>query len=197
MIAKVIKEHTHLAHTQVERRIGRLLFDPTLCAGRYCHILQRFYHIHSQLQEQFELYPLTRQLMKDRSKLSWLQQDLVALNCDSEPVSLAGESCPGIQLQGQAAALGAMYVAEGSTLGGKVIAQRLKALPWLNVAAGCPHFFQSYGGARGEKWREFLEVLNGYARDNPQQQRAVLSGAETTFRFFKAMFVRLKCSCPA
>ena len=55
-----------------------------------------------------------------------------------------------------AAIVGALYVIEGSTLGGKVIARQLAAHLGLNAAKGA-RFFHGHGAATEAHWGEFWQ----------------------------------------
>ena len=74
------------------------------------------------------------------------------------------------------ALLGAMYVLEGSTLGGQVIARQL-------AKAGLPGpftYFAGYGPATGSRWKTFCALL-GEAATEPATQDAVVASAGRTF----------------
>lgn len=57
-------------------------------------------------------------------------------------------------------ALGALYVLEGSTLGGKMIANMLRKNAALQLGEEHLHFFSGYREQTGPKWMQFLAVLN-------------------------------------
>jgi heme oxygenase len=83
----------------------------------------------------------------------------------------------------KAEALGAMYVLEGSTLGGKKI---LKGLRSQGVSTDGLHFLDPYGKDAGPLWRTFLSVLE---RETTHDQRAMnecVSGAIAAFVFAAA-----------
>jgi heme oxygenase (biliverdin-IX-beta and delta-forming) len=54
--------------------------------------------------------------------------------------------------------LGAMYVMEGSTLGGQIISRHLQSMLGLSNSNGY-RYFSGYGAATGEMWRAFLKLL--------------------------------------
>lgn len=58
--------------------------------------------------------------------------------------------------------LGALYVTEGSTLGGAQIA---RALAEAGFASGQRQFFEAYGERRSAMWRSFLARLDRHADD--------------------------------
>jgi heme oxygenase len=82
-----------------------------------------------------------------------------------------------------AEALGTLYVLEGSTLGLRMIENRLPpGHPGLGSAG---RFIRGYGESHGLRWRTFLDSLEALpAQDWPQATAA----ARATFRIFLAHF---------
>jgi heme oxygenase len=80
----------------------------------------------------------------------------------------------------KAEALGAFYVLEGSTLGGKRI---LKALNSQGVPTDDLHFLDPYGKDAGAYWRTFLIVLERETAHHRSTMDACVSGAIKTFAF--------------
>ena len=81
-------------------------------------------------------------------------------------------------------ALGAMYVLEGSTLGGRVITKML--MQNLNFQ-DTKHlaFFSGYGDETEMMWGSFLQTLNEQASDE-QTQDQIIQAATDTFSKFKS-----------
>lgn len=94
-----------------------------------------------------------------RRKLSLLEADLACagpLAQWADPIAAVGA-----QRLSPLAALGALYVMEGSTLGGRVI------LTWLptDMESGSglgTSFFRGYGARTGEMWREFSRRMEAH-----------------------------------
>ena len=79
--------------------------------------------------------------------------------------------------------LGAMYVMEGSRLGGSLIARHVEKTLSLSPGQGNA-YFRGAGAATGQLWMEFLEVLRNRVPDD--QTEAVVIAAQEMFRFFTA-----------
>ena len=79
-----------------------------------------------------------------------------------------------------AEALGAFYVLEGSTLGGKTI---LKALKRRGVSTDNLHFLDPYGNQAGARWRGFLNILERETGHDQSTIDACVSGAIKGFAF--------------
>lgn len=72
--------------------------------------------------------------------------------------------------------LGAMYVVEGSTLGGQVITRQL-AQAGISLRA----YFTGYGALTGSRWKAFCQLLMEAAPTGPDQDEIVAS-ARLTFQ---------------
>jgi heme oxygenase len=77
--------------------------------------------------------------------------------------------------------IGCLYVLEGSTLGGQLIARELSRKFRIDQHSGAA-FFQSYGENVGSMWIQFSTCVRGYIRISRQQEAAVLSAADTFTR---------------
>ncbi len=91
---------------------------------------------------------------RSRLKVGALKADLVALG--REPMGIAAHF-PVPQSVG--ALIGVLYVIEGSTQGGLMIARLLQALP---IAPLPTAYFRVYGDTSAQKWRDFLQFASGY-----------------------------------
>jgi len=86
----------------------------------------------------------------------------------------------GIFTRGEA--FGALYVLEGSSLGGRVI---LKDLKRRGVSLAGLGFLDPYGFNTGPRWRSFLAILEREV-DSIEQQSDAVTGALKTFAFAKS-----------
>lgn len=71
-----------------------------------------------------------------------------------------------------------MYVIEGSTLGGAVIAHAVETRLGLDAEKGCA-YFRSYGRETAMMWRSFGEKLLEFA--SPRVDDTVVASAQRTF----------------
>ena len=76
-------------------------------------------------------------------------------------------------------ALGAMYVLEGSTLGGRYITKAVRAKLGLTPGDGCS-YFASYGDRVGLMWKAFGAAVDAFAADDAARE-AVERSADATF----------------
>ncbi len=120
--------------------------------------------------------------MTKRRKLGWLESDLKQLGAEGS-ILPALEICDFLPcLKCITEGLGALYVVEGSTLGGKVIMRKLQRVLGISPHAG-GRFFSSYGDNTGEMWRMYLEVLERFAGVNAAETKIERSAIETFAAF--------------
>ena len=179
-IAARLKAETAAQHDALERRldiVGRL---DSLAA--YCSLLGRFLGVYEPLEARLRLvvraHPLPLSL-DGRWKVAWLMDDLRALGYS--PAELAAlPRCTDLPLLTRPAeALGCLYVLEGATLGGQLIARLLARRFGLDPSNGGA-FFASYGDRVGPMWREFGAALVGFS-DERRGDEAILRSARGTF----------------
>jgi heme oxygenase (biliverdin-IX-beta and delta-forming) len=82
---------------------------------------------------------------------------------------------------------GTMYVMEGSTLGGQVIARHVAKALHLSEGNGNA-YFRGHGYQTGSMWKEFCEVLT--TRVPSDQTEAVVASAKAMFTIFGAWMLQ-------
>jgi heme oxygenase (biliverdin-IX-beta and delta-forming) len=108
----------------------------------------------------------------ERRKLPLIEADLRELGSDPDKVP----HCEGLpEFADKAAACGAFYVMEGSTLGGQHISRMAR-----NIPGSALRYFQSYGERVGEMWKAFGASVNEFAERCGNTSRMV-EGARATF----------------
>lgn len=182
MLTTILKEQTLAAHQALEKILISHLkaIDIT---GDYLKLLKWFYNFYAPLERQI-LHHLPSDLIDDyrlRRKSDLLINDIQSLNGDMNVQ--ADFTKPIVSINNVAEALGAMYVLEGSTLGGSVISKlimnRLPACSEANVT-----FFLGYGSETMAMWERFKLILNHYPLDDSQKD-SVINSANQTFIKFK------------
>lgn len=117
--------------------------------------------------------------LPQRRKAAFILQDLTSVK---EPADSLPQAADFPLLASEAAALGALYVLEGSTLGGRAITKMiLKNLPCLTLAN--LQFFNGYGENTGLMWTRFQQSLNTFAL-NPEGEADMVAAANETFLKF-------------
>jgi heme oxygenase len=77
--------------------------------------------------------------------------------------------------------LGAMYVMEGSTLGGQLIARHLKRVLGLEEGRG-DTYFRGHGDRTGLMWKEFCQILRTRVAD--EETDGTIEAAKEMFQVF-------------
>ena len=155
MISVFLKEQTKQQHDDTEAKLkSQKIFDKSYTLEDYKTLLIHNYKLISryepQIQNSLRNYPKLK--LDLRSKIVALKTDLKNLNIETET------EIPTQNLENEAEAFGALYVMEGSTLGGNVIAKQLKRNPeFENVEF---NYFGVYGENTGSYWQEFKSIID-------------------------------------
>ncbi len=115
----------------------------------------------------------------DFGKAGLLRRDLAALGMTDARLGDLPLCADLPDLGGFAQALGCLYVLEGATLGGQIIARHVEKQLRLHEADGCA-FFRSYGGDVGAMWKSFGRFVTAHA-SAPDIQDTVIRSACDTF----------------
>lgn len=178
------------ASTQAEHRalehqpLLRALLTPTLSRAQYDALLQGLFSFYRSLE--VTLIPAVR-LLRARfpagdyayqPRSEWLRQDLLSLGL--EPTGGPAPDAPACS--GVDAALGVLYVLEGSTQGGRVIAPRIERSLGVTQASGASYFNahrQCDSWSRFQRWVSDFE--KDYLNDGRCDQAVALRSAGATF----------------
>jgi heme oxygenase len=171
-----IRTETRSAHDRIERAID--IERRTASLAGYRSLLARFYGFHSVWEPAAEPIIADPSLFRRRRKAGLLSRDLRVLGLGSEDIAALPRCEPLVPMPNRAAALGAMYVIEGSTLGGAIIARQVERRHGLTPEAGCS-YFRSYGAATATMWKSFRSAL--LAASSPATDDEVILAAMGTF----------------
>lgn len=117
-------------------------------------------------------------LMRNRRRSPLLATDLSRFSCALPENLYAG---PNLDRSAAPAVLGAMYVIEGSTLGGQYVARHIERVLGLPPAFG-DAYFRGYGELTGTMWIEFRAVLEQISDDDSD---LLIQAAKMVFRDFR------------
>ena len=117
-----------------------------------------------------------------RRKSNVIEEELQSMH---ENLHAINEDVPLPRIDNIAGALGAMYVLEGSTMGGKIISKILAEN--LGKQPSDIRFFNYYGDDTDVLWGQFVQSLNMFADELEDAGKGVvISVARNTFHCFKA-----------
>jgi heme oxygenase len=180
-----LRLRTEAEHALIEGAMPVLAPDFTIAS--YTSLLRRllgFYQpfealIEDQLGQHCELAQLL--LWDARKKRRWIEEDLRAMDRSVQLASVVHcEDLPKISSVNHV--VGALYVTEGSTLGGTFIERHLRARAEFEPLP--LRFFSSHQQSTGKMWRSFLSQAEALVKTDGFEEAA--SAAVDTFRKLNA-----------
>jgi heme oxygenase len=157
----LLRQATRTAHGRIERALP--LFDRSLTRGGYVRVLEALYGFYAPLEPlcESEAGPNGAALgLKARRKTPLLVADLAVLGHAHRDIQ-ALPSCRTLpEVTEPSQALGVLYVLEGATLGGQIIAIRLREVLGVEAVSGGA-FFACYGDETRVMWRRLAAHVDG------------------------------------
>ncbi len=176
MLSYSIKEATKTAHQQLEVVVVKKL-KAIRSNADYADLLKHFYAYFNAVEKAIDPF-ITKEVLPDygeRRNSSYIRRDIESLGFTIDELPEAQP--PAITSIPEA--LGALYVMEGSIMGGRIIVQMLEKGGITNGVS----FFSGYGEDTGKMWGVFTGVMNQYASAESAQQQAIKAANETFSRF--------------
>lgn len=176
MLSERIKEETRQAHQQLEKSVITEL-KQIRSEKDYADLLKKFHLYFSSLEKAISPFISTSVLADytERRNSTYLGNDIRELGYQVDAV--AQVEVPGIN--NSLEAMGALYVMEGSIMGGSIIVQILAK---YGITRGVS-FFSGYGPATVAMWSGFTNALNAQASSEQEQDVAIRIANETFSRF--------------
>lgn len=181
MLSEVLKTNTQQPHQELEKIIVYKIKQLDSKAA-YVNFLKVFYGYIAAVEQRISSIAQKGIIADepDRRKASKLLDDILALEPHPGSVPFAAD-LP--QINSVEQAFGAMYVLEGSTLGGKYISRMITQKLNLTEEKGLS-FFNGYKEDTMIMWERFKEMLNKQVI-NPSSQDDITEAANQTFIKFK------------
>ncbi len=171
-----LKSETANAHQQIEEAFDLDAIARSIPA--YRGLLSRLYGFHAVWEPLAEVALRDPEFFRQRRKVAFLKTDLHDLGVGIDGIARLPLCDPILTIRTPAEAWGSMYVVEGSTLGGAIIARRVEHHLGLTRHNGC-HYFRCYGTDVRPMWGSFGARL--LARCGPADQDTVVAAARRTF----------------
>jgi heme oxygenase len=174
-IHALLRHTTGDVHQRLHRHDGFASIQDGSCTlDAYRRLLLRLHGFHRPFEAAADLEP-------ERS--AWLADDLAVLGIDAQALEAAA-SCRDLpRLHDDPRRVGALYVVEGSALGGRDLFRGLDHLFGERTVAG-RRFFHGRGAATIDRWKDYLARLAQCASD-PTRTRAIIDAAVETFACFE------------
>jgi heme oxygenase (biliverdin-IX-beta and delta-forming) len=186
MNLEVLKTSTRPEHEATESVMP--LMQAGLTVEQYTTVLQRLSAVVISWEQWAVAHtpPDLAEMVRERCRGPLIERDLRLLgSVPGEPAfEFPSDEIPGLQggdPNFRASFLGAMYVMEGSRLGGQYIARHLEETLGFQPGEG-DAYFRGYGEQTGTMWRAFKRVL-GEVPDEREQD--VIAAAKAMFAYFR------------
>lgn len=179
-----LKTETAPAHADVEQALD--LEARTSSLSAYRHLIARFYGFHVTWEPCVEAALADPQFFHPRRKSKFLERDLRELGMTQGAILRLPLWRPTMSIRTAAEALGSMYVLEGSTLGGVIIARHVERSLGLGRSNGCS-YFRCYGDEVGRMWLAFKAAL--LTRCPPDEEDRAIEAAQRTFETLRSWLV--------
>ena len=189
-ILAVLKAATASQHKNIERLLP--FFDERLSLEVYTSTLSAFLGFYGPIELRLSSITGWQTIGIDlahRQRAHLLQADLQALQMGGSIIALLPECQELPKIDNLFDALGCMYVLEGSTLGGQLIARELERRFGVTRQSGAA-FFHGYGPDTGPMWMVFCSAIRICVDDHGRQQ-ATVTAAQNTFACFAKWIERL------
>jgi heme oxygenase len=173
-----LKETTEAAHAAAEKKMV-LALKRISTPEDYVSMLNWLYGFYAPLEDLVRSQ-LTEDNFPDmikRSRAEYILWDIKEFNTEAQPPDIC-DHLPVID--SYARALGALYVLEGSTLGGRIIAGMISRQ--LTTTKGISYFI-GYGAETGKMWQSLKDFLD--LPRSPKENQEIIAAAEDTFINFK------------
>jgi len=183
MVSIKIKEATKQAHQELEKTVV-LQLKSVRSEADYARVLKNFYAYFREVEQAVAPYIHSETLpdIAERRNSSYLKKDIEELGSDVSELPLAFAP----EIKNLCQAFGALYVLEGSIMGGPYIVQMLQK---YGMDKGF-HFFSGYGAESGKMWQAFTQVLNAIPQTEEEEQ-SMIQAADETFKRFEDVFARV------
>ncbi|WP_419870186.1 biliverdin-producing heme oxygenase [Chryseobacterium sp. CT-SW4] len=178
MISEYLKQNTSEFHDAAEKLFNsEKIFNKTFSLEDYRKIISTNYLMLLNSEEKiFNSFSgeISEELQLDqRRKLHLIEKDVESLSMSSR------EASHDLQVDNRHEALGMLYVIEGSTLGGNVIAKQLSKTEGFDGVTF--NFFGCYQENTGSMWKSFKEILDREVAEENYEH--VLTGAKKLYTF--------------
>lgn len=170
-----LREATGACHAVLEHALG--LLRPSCGAAHFRALLGRFHGFHRAWEPALANALGDDDFLRRRQREPLLRADLRALGLPAADIdALPACAAAAALCRTPAAALGSLYVLEGSTLGGQQISRHLAQASW--APPGGLRYFDPHRAATGQRWRETLTRLEATPG---AWHPALIDGAVATF----------------
>lgn len=178
MLIEKIRRATQPMHEALDKTMTPHI-ESIQSTEEYIQLLTAFYGFFKPMYDKIDEH-LQTSFLPDygtRRKPVDILKNLVTLHYNY-PIQIFSTNLPTIE--NNAAAFGALYVLEGSTLGGLLIKKMIAAQTGLHDEQ--LSFFEGYGKQTRERWNRFIDAVNALPTHSNEEQ--TIKAASDTFAQF-------------
>lgn len=165
-----LRESTSAAHEALEH--SDLVMPSTRDGARYARLIGAMWSFHRAVEREFRRYEL--ELDERGLSLSGRYKSEL-LRAESGELRSPAIAEPQLHFSSAAEAAGALYVMEGSTLGGMLIAKSI-----MEHQGRVSRYYGCYGKTTAARWRSTSAQLDAFPRENADVE-SMVAGANSTF----------------
>jgi len=182
-----LREQTSYYHTKLEdTMLSRAILSEEVTIDQYSDYLKTMYAFVKPFEQVY--FPLLKEVFANvsgRERTSMLEKDLEKLGVAGEMQEFIDFDTAQITLP---QAVGAMYVMEGSSLGGRVILKQVHKTLGLAEDTGAGYFY-GYGAETGKMWTSFLDEMWAFTEETGTKEE-IIAGAVKAFESMYKLFSR-------
>lgn len=179
LFLKDLRQQTGESHTRLEENeFSKAILTPSVTLADYQVYIAKLYGVTIACEN--DIFPLLAEDFPDlegRYKSQLILEDLLKTGFSAEEIA----SLPVYKFESATlgAALGVMYVLEGSTLGGRILYKHMNQNLGLDAENGASYFW-GYGQDTGSFWKVFITKFADLAAGQ-NCENEVISNAVSTF----------------
>ena len=178
MISETLKADTKILHDRVEAKFNSgKIFNGTFELNDYRNLLQYNYlfllNFENAVFSAISAQNAKEINLENRKKLALIEKDMEDFAIGTSPLQIP------VAIKNEAEAFGILYVMEGSTLGGNMIAKQLSKNPDFQEVTFS--YFRCYGDRTGSYWKNFKEVMD--TQITTEFYGDCISGAQKAYGF--------------
>jgi heme oxygenase len=174
-LRQILREATSATHERLHHHPGfAAIQDGTINLAQYRSLLVRLYGFYLPFEAAVDIAG---------NRSAWLRADLAAVTAGGYALATIPQCSSLARFDTQARQLGALYVVEGSTLGGQHLARNLDPLLGALVPEG-RRFFLGRGSNTIAGWKVFLARLTVVGSTRAARDE-IVEAAVTTFSIFE------------
>ncbi|MCF2486590.1 biliverdin-producing heme oxygenase [Dyadobacter sp. CY347] len=174
-----LRKQTAVSHKKLEENyLSKMILDEKVSLPDYQNYLSAMYGVTLGCED--FVFSSLKDIIPNldaRKRSHLIEQDLLATGFSRAQI----EALPVYRFAFASVAenLGAMYVLEGSTLGGRILYKHIHKTLGLTPESGCAYFW-GYGEDTGMMWKSFVSSFTQFAQETGQSTE-IIQGAVNTF----------------